>query len=97
MKKPSKAWQFGLDFIIDDLGNTQLITYHKRTSSINLPDKLSNGVIDFNHPHYNAFLCNASKNAYRTIIPEDKLTKWEVLSRNIGKIIFDNFINKKND
>lgn len=88
---------YRLKLIIDDLGNTQLITCHRRTSSINLPDKLSDDVIDFNHPHYNAFLCNASKNAYRTIIPEDKLTKWEILSRNVGKIIFDNFINKKND
>ena len=78
--------------IIDNLGNVGYVGTHRRTSCIDIPDNLSFGEINKNHPKYHTYLCNASAKAVRTLLLEKEQKFWKDLSIKVGKILYKLYI-----
>lgn len=78
--------------IIDDLGNVAYMGAHRRTSSIDIPNTLEDGEIDSSHPNYDTYLCNATKNAYRTLLTDEEQDFWEEISVKVGKTLYKLFL-----
>ena len=78
--------------IIDDVGNVAYVGTHRRTSSVDIPEVLSYGLIGEDHPNYDTYLCNATKNAYRTLLLNDEQDFWEDLSVKVGKTLYELFL-----
>ena len=91
---PPRLCDYRPKIIIDDLGNVAYMGTHRRTSSIDIPNALENGEINSSHPNYDTYLCNASKNAYRTLLTDKEQDFWEEISIKVGKTLYELFLKK---